>query len=676
MAREFLAFFNGGLNTAQDPSIMPQNQITEAVGMEFRPPRRGLFNTGGRSRVDATASAFGDGGSEINGLMYVRFDRSDGSVSSDKDHLIVTHGAAVELGEIDQSASSLDDALVYFQTQFVTFASSATGVNAAHYRNAYFMWNGNDPNWVLSAPDLASTPPTTTEFTTHGTTNVTAIGTYAATNLGAGGTIPAGDYECWYSYSDDGVTHGEKLRASYNGALTTLTLTASGSINFIANAAHSDPAGTGLQGWSLFNYWLTVGGGKYPNGFLAVDFTTAASSITVSALDTSTPYPTVGPIGGIQVSANDEPPVIYDAIIFNDSLVCIPATDRRTVKYSLSDETWYFPTLNFINLDDDLGDNLNGLIEVNNSVLAFSSRGGIRLDILPRHTDGDTLLSSRSRIKEPFSRSHGLVSTRGKAVFSIFGQGELCLFVCRDGIHITDGYNTGYASSEIDWENTVDIPTLSRSSLTNNPKRHRIEFRYASKADSAKWERLDLYYHPEFLSQDTDSPFPRMAILGPTDVPGPLAAVGVKNGDWIVYTGSDAEKTIWNEGTGIVDNLQLVDASGTINKRMTTRKFYFADVDGSFETQRMYTHQSQTTASGSATLTLIPETDDLGAYSATSTVDFSLKGAQPHETLNDRAQNIRARIVKDDGGTWQEINFLVFVIGGESVPLASAKSSS
>jgi len=56
-------------------------------------------------------------------------------------------------------------------------------------------------------------------------------------------------------------------------------------------------------------------------------------------------------------------------------------------------------------------------------------------------------------------------------------------------------------------------------------------------------------------------------------------------------------------------------------------------------------------------------------------VDFSLKGAQPHE-FTDRAQSIRARIVKDDGGAWQEINYMVFVLGGESLPLASAKSSS
>jgi hypothetical protein len=65
---------------------------------------------------------------------------------------------------------------------------------------------------------------------------------------------------------------------------------------------------------------------------------------------------------------------------------------------------------------------------------------------------------------------------------------------------------------------------------------------------------------------------------------------------------------------------------------------------------------------------------DANDYTATSTFDQSKKNAQPHFDLQNRAQAFSLRGVKDDGGTWQELNYIVLVTKGAS-KLMPGKSS-
>ena len=65
MAREFIAFLNGGLNTADDSSVLLDNQLVEAAGMEYRPPLTKLFATPGRSRFDTGGVLTGAGGANV-----------------------------------------------------------------------------------------------------------------------------------------------------------------------------------------------------------------------------------------------------------------------------------------------------------------------------------------------------------------------------------------------------------------------------------------------------------------------------------------------------------------------------------------------------------------------------------------------------------------------------------
>ena len=672
MAREFLAFLNGGLNTADDPSILKENQLVESVGMEYRPPSSGLFATPGRSRFDAGGIISGAGGANVWGIIYASFDTSATAVNGDR--LVAFSGtSAFGVSGVGDSQTGT------FATLKSDLTEGATAFGKGiHFNNNWYFWNGTDASWALFGTSMVASA-------LHGLGAITDTITVSATAE----ALPndTGDYEVWitqakFTETENAQGNDPDIEGSFTGTVASVTVSA----NQIG-VSITYPSWDGTEGL-VFRAYAGIAGQKFPIGFLAQQ--QVASSVDggvgathwhpLASRDTlNAPYRIAAPIGGVPVPFAVAPPTIYDAVIFQESMCTIDADKRWLLKYSAPGDPQAFPSVNVLTFPTDKQDNMNTLAVVNDVLLAFSSFWVYRINDLPRHADPENIISAQARVISPLISSHGCTSPRGTALFNVMGVGELLLFVCRDGIHITDGFSVDYASQTLDWENTVSIANLDRAALVNNPKRMRVEFYYPSAADSSKWERLDFYYHVKFLVKD-EVGFPALTILGPTDVPGPAATVGVFNSDWRTYMGTEASAYSWFEGTGLVDNALLVDSSGTINKRVGTRKFYFGPegsvLDASFETQRVYTHQAQTSASGSATLSLIPETDDLGPYTATSTVDFSLKGAQPHEFLNDRAQSVRARIVKDDGGAWQELNYMVFVVGGESLPLASAKSSS
>lgn len=689
---EIINFLRGGLNTALDPSNIGDDQLQEATGMEYRPPRAGLFAVQGRSSFGTWAN----GGNNMYGLVFAQFDVSATSVEG---HRLIGFTGTSAIGA---SANAQTGTFATVKRDFTAAVTSfADGV---HYGNDWFFWNGTDPSWSILHTNLQASAQ-------HGLFSVTAAPTCVATALATAYQNSVGTFECWLTeyigdepstttYAEDVEPRLESSFESPTVALSSVqivTLSATGlGIKVTFPAAQENPDTS--VGNIYWRFYASIADGKYPFGFARGSSgvtgvggdTRASSHLSASTGPTThivpkdsvdeafTAYQSVQPPDGVSVSRNDPPPTPYDMAVFQDSIVAIDASDRQIIRYSEPDLPHYFPSVNFIPFETEEQDQLTALEVCNNALLVFSSWYGFRVDDLPRATDGDNIFAGRSRAKEPFSHHHGCVSPVGTAVFDIYGSGQLCAFVCRDGLHITDGFKTDYMSIDLDWETTVNISLLDRARLLNNPKRHRVEFYYpdfASASDAYIWKRLDFYYHPAMLDENPTHGFPKLPMLGPTNVPGPAATLGVFSGDWRVFCGSDFSPTAWFEGTGTVDNAQLVDASGTINKRWRTKDWYHAGQGGEFEVERVYLAQAQTTASGTYTVTAYSRTDDLGTYNSTATVDQSDKGNQPILGLGQtRAQSMSLRGAKDDGGAWQEVNYLVWVVKDKQ-RLMSAKSS-
>lgn len=655
--RELLVALTGGLNTSSDPAELSADELVESVSMEYRPPNIGLFAVGGRSRFDSGGTL---GGTKVQGLVYAGFDTTATSVTGPR--LIAFSG------------TSAFGATVTGTNSFATVKRDLTETNYAdgcHYGNDWFFWNGTDASWSLRGINLQASA-------RHGMTSGTWTVTAFATSDGVS-TNTIGTFQLWNTEYDAslvsgtglvGYTEYPPLEGAFNGTVGTVNLSATGMFIRYQNPATSNDGGAGNN--LILRHYITIAGGRYPFGFAFNSDEQATGVIGLGALrgilpfDASSigrvPYQVTSPHGGIAVSSNSQPPNPFSMTIFQDSAVAIDRDDRQLIKYSSADAPHSFPSTYFIPFETEQQDDLTALAVCNDSLLVFSSVYGYRVEDLPRAEDGENIFASRSRAKVRFSSGHGCVSPRGVAAFTIFGSGDLCLFVCRDGIHVTDGYKTDYASDKLDWLATVDLASLSRSVLKNNSKKHRIEFYYADATTPTSWKRLDFYYYPSLLKQSNGG-FPKFPILGPTDVPGPAAAFGVLGSDWQMWTGHDAAGSVWTEATGTDDGANLIDGSGTINKSWKTKTWYPAGFNGETELLNVYTHQSQTTASGSYTITgTFGVDDEQSPFTATATVTQSYKGAMPHPELINRSGWFNLRGAKNDDGAWQEMNSITFIV--------------
>lgn len=669
--QEIMVAIGGGLNTSNNPSSIDPDQLVEAIGMEYRPPRQGLFAALGRTRADYGATALG--GTKVQGLVALKVAESTTGLNlRAEDYFLDFYGASAWVASADADGQ-LQFRSVPTGNGAVRWDSTATAfAKITHYEDSFYAYNGVNRNLRFTGAVFRTGTPS---MFPHGMIAVTASASSVATAF-AGATL-LGDYEVWWTESYQGLPSPE---SAYDGTPTKQTISATGLAILITL-----PAGIPFnQGVVQGTLWCGIAGQKYPFGY-ANQYISIASGNTyyvtseVTNLNGLSPnsnnfYETVGPPDGISVSRDDRPPKAYDMTVFQDCLVCIDSDDRSLLKYSMPGFVGSFPSVHYIPFELESNDDLNAVTVCNNALLVFTSRNGFRVDDLPFSTDGDNIFAARGRAKEPFSIKHGCLSPLGYAVFEVFGSGQLCVFICRDGIHITDGFKTDYASTDLDWYNTVDSVGLSRATLYNNPKYQRIEFRYLDKTDNTAWKCLDFYYHPQMLKESRSGGgiapegqvirgFPRLPILGPRDVPGPVVTLGTLAGDWQTWSGSDYGATAFSEASGTTDGAHRVDANGTINKSWKTKDFYPFDISREGNVYNVFTHQSNVTASGTYTVTgTYVVSEENPPYSATSTVDQSKTGAQSHFDLHSRTQRFSLRGAKNDTGIFQELNYIVMVV--------------
>lgn len=671
--KEIAVMLRGGLNTAVDPSIIGDDQMQESYGMEYRPPRLGLFACKGRSRGDSGTIL----GNKVFGLAWCGAD----GAPADGYLVALASPSATAFG---YCCSAQSDGTLAFGAIGVSQIPTATHLwdttatafgDAVHHRGIWHFFNGANKNLVLqeSQFQVVGGGPNL-NWRQHGLIAVTATGVAIATATGAGGasqSFAVGAYEVWHTEKSIYVTdrEGISIESAYAGTVQTVNVTAAG-----IGIKYTLPAAGTNSGVITTVVYCTPVNQKYPFGFSAGSIAFVSGSTYLTSPDATEPYAIVASYGAVPVSANSEPPKAAAMEVYKGSLCMIDADDKRVLRFSLPDEPYAVPDINYVPVETPFEDSGKALKSVNDVLLWFSSRHVIRFNYLPRHTDSQDITAGRGDCYDIISEAHGCMSPRGAATFSVVEGQQLCLFVCRDGIHITDGERIGYASEDLDWDALVSIANLSRCVLKNNPKKHRVEFYYVDATDTTKRKRLDFYYHP-LLIQARSGGFPRLPVLGPLPVPGLAPAVGYFNSETQVWCGDDNNPRVWIEATGTADNAQLENADGRITKSWKTKNFYFSGLQGEYDLYKLYTHQSQTTASGSYVITAEGKTDDTAtSFICTSTVDQSETGAQPHPALHARAQRFAIRGEKTDGGAWQELNYLVFVVKGAS-ELHSAKSS-
>jgi len=661
-------YLRGGLQNVLSPAEADDTQFVQAEGAEYRPPHLGVFAVGGRVDMgpDAVFSPTGGvsvfGGNFIHGISWLTF---EGTGEPDDGYLVVySAGSAywTRAVEIDGAFSPKWNNMNGPTNSWLRFGNDeSTGfAGATHYNNKWYFWNGITKNVV--GPFV---PPTVSsmEFKEeHGVPAVTASG-FAEPVYGGVAGIEAGVYQMWHinaiGFEPDGLTN--KQGAYHSVDAVEVTLTASGDIKYSFNAAPPS-LNPNFDGFYVFS---SVAGGKYPYGFSVqengYDYD-LATSVTITGLDVVHGYHITAPLGGVPVSTDGEPPIAYAMRVFQDSLVMIDAESRFNVKYTVPDTPHSVPSTYYIPFNLDLGDKLTALETINEVLLVFSRFYGFRVPNLPYAEDPEAVLTARSRFKSPFSRWQGCTGPMAVAAFSVYGEGELAMFASINGVHVTDGFKSEYSSNSLDWDLIVDKTELWRANMVNNPRRHRIEL-YVINLDGDV-VRYDFYYHPKLLMANPGGAFPAFPVLGPTKVPGLAAAVSTLRGEYQVWNGRIDENRIFQEGTGVVDNALLQDATGSIVKNWKTKNFYLGGPDRSVIMNTLYLHQSEVTAQHTPTVKMnyLNDGGTNPIFTATGTWDMSKSRYQSLNGLYARSQGFNMEIVSTDASAWAELDYAVFVV--------------
>src|SRR2546428_17008 len=186
----------GGLNTSNNPSSIDPDQLQEATGMEYRPPRSGLFATAGRSRADYGAAI---GGSRINGLTMVTYDSAPGGP-----YAIAFTGASSWVGSAEADGRIQFAPLATGSNQNNRFSGTTAIADVVHYGNGFFAWNGADANLFIPGARIGGLG--NRIWAQHGMIAVTASGSAIAT--GVSSTLAAAAYDVWYTEGNS-VTNTE-----------------------------------------------------------------------------------------------------------------------------------------------------------------------------------------------------------------------------------------------------------------------------------------------------------------------------------------------------------------------------------------------------------------------------------------------------------------------------------
>jgi len=678
-------YLRGGLQNALSPAEIDDEQMVKATGAEYRPPRLGLFAVGGRVDMgpDETFGPTGTtrtfGGNFIHGLSWITF---EGSGEHDNGYLVAYSAGSAYVMDLEDYDGAFSRG--WFQMNSVAkplrFGSAeSTGFSAAtHYNNKWYYWNGVTKNIVgqFAPPsELGGSPRgNNVKFQEeHGLPAVTSTG-FAEPVYGGTAGIEAGTYQMWHinaiGHDPDGQTN--KQGAYHSVPAVEVILTASGDIKYSFNA----PTPSIDANYDGFYVFSSVSGGKYPYGFSVqengYDYD-IATSVTITGLDVVHGYHITAPLGGVPVSQDGEPPIAYAMRVFQDSLVMIDAESRFNIRYTVPDTPHSVPATYYIPFNLDVGDQLTALETINNTLLVFSKFYGFRVPNLPYAEDPEAVLTARSRFKSPFSRYHGCTGPLAIAPFSVYGEGELAMFVSLDGVHVTDGYKSEYSSNALDWDATVDKTELWRARMQNNPRRHRIEL-YLINLDGDV-VRYDFYYHPKLLMQNPGGAFPAFPVLGPTLCPGLAAAVSTLNDEYQTWNGRIDANRIFQEGTGVADNALLTDATGSIVKDWKTKNFYLGGPDRSVIMNTLYLHQSEVTAQNTPTVKMNYLNDDgtNSVFTATGVWDMSKKRYQAMQGFYARSQGFNMEIVATDASAWAELDYAVFVVDRPSLRTGPAQ---
>lgn len=307
-------------------------------------------------------------------------------------------------------------------------------------------------------------------------------------------------------------------------------------------------------------------------------------------------------VGGVMgaIGSHGPPPVATTGDIFEDQMVLNDVADPSIIKYSLPVQVDYFPTLYFINFETKLSDVVTKIVRLGDKLLVGQKNQLFRVNYLPRESDAEF---DRGRCYETLSEGQGVVGTQAACTFTVPGGPLMMAFVSYAGVHITDGFQVETLSDDLDWPNTVDIPSAGDSTdylkncvLVDYPLNYWLVLYYTPTGGTSNTRALVFHYHPSHRK-----PGGKFKITGPITVSGLSATVGKLTNCPVLMTGQSSG-TVYVEDRGYTHN-----AGGTLAVDLRTREMYPWGMVNTGTVENFYIKHNQDATSTVTTTLLLRE---------------------------------------------------------------------
>jgi len=289
-----------------------------------------------------------------------------------------------------------------------------------------------------------------------------------------------------------------------------------------------------------------------------VEDTSGAVAVTIQL----TPTIPVMTVGDLVIPRDSPPPAFISMISWNGSIVGISRTDRRTLRYSQAGRPESFPEFYVVSsfpLDEH--DGLVGQMAVGETLVLLLEGAVLALEDLPRVVDGQFNGASA----RPLKGHPGCVGEYAYTAWSVAGEPRGA-WVSPYGVYVTNGQVCACISTDLAWENEVNVSFLGSSVLRWDAKNLILWFEFDLDGDG-----LNDHEMPFHMAQAHSKGESRPKLGQPTSKATSCMASALIASTHYRFSGHPSNGGVYVEESGTVDaatgvTVEMVVRSGQIAK--------------------------------------------------------------------------------------------------------------
>ena len=324
-----------------------------------------------------------------------------------------------------------------------------------------------------------------------------------------------------------------------------VTLSSNGSVT-ITRPAVVNPAATH---WRVYR----VGDGVTPTlsnyGFVSGDIL-ISDTTWVDTLDDppiteqATPIIPLVEVGGLPFVRDTPAPAFISMIAWHGSIVGISRTFPRSLYYSELGRPESFPEIYVVtSFPLDEHDILVGQMAVGETLVILCQSAILAIDDLPRITDG----VYNNADARPLKGHPGCVGRYAYTTFSVAGEPRGA-WVSPFGVYVTNGTICACISTDLAWEDEVNVPFLETAVLKWDAKNLILWFEFDLDGDGLN-DREMPFHMAEAHSKGESKP----KLGQPTEKATSCMASGLIESAYYRYTGHPSDGNVYVEEVGTVD---------------------------------------------------------------------------------------------------------------------------